>query len=831
MRRCSVLLFVLLLALPAWGNVVTGTHSGRVLNELTGQPIVGARIAIGTVWIGFTDSAGAFQSPPLQSGTYRRTVSSAGYFTKVYTITVIAGSNTNRNALLKPRTTATPTASPTASPTVTPTRTPTPGATATATAPPPATSTPTPTVTVPPTSTPTRTPTQTPTATVTPTRTPTVTPTATPVPIPTVTLTPSPIPTASVGASSLRSGRWSDPSMWSTGRIPMSGESVTISDGHQVIYDQADGLQVGSLLVRGALVFAGDRQTILRTGNTVCESTGSISHTWAAIAAPVGMRWLFLANPDSAVTGGGDVVNPFDVGLWVRGGCRLDIAGQPKTSWTRLGNQASAGATSITVLAATGWQVGDELAIAPTEPPTQTTERFPASVTRFDLVRIAAVNGLAITLDRPLAFSHPSVQVRPGVWYAAEVMNLTRTVSLEGALGRRAHAWIKNEQPVAHRVAYVSLRWMAPQKCAPTNDCQPLGQNDLIKTLGRYPLHFHKNGNFSTGTLVEGIVVRDFGSHAIVTHDSNGITLRDNVAYDGYADAFWWDSAGDFDRCEGCPRPAEPRGLQTLHNIAAKVTDIPAFRGFTLSGFFVGLQHGNIWRDNAAVGIMGNETCSGFKWPEFSHGMADFAGANVAHNTNCHGLFAWQNDSQAHVIRDFVAYHNRWSGILHGAYVNLYRYENLTLYANGDGSDGGSNIELHAMSQPPAPADEGGAPQQVWVNVYMDAAGRPWNVKTAAHALSGSQPVRFVSGTMTGASRANINLAATPSISGSLEDWLQVDAAVSFTGNRYWINDNVDPNSRIVDVGLRLTIWRRDQSARCPNGVPRPEWNSWVCPN
>lgn len=614
--------------------------------------------------------------------------------------------------------------------------------------------------------------------------------------------------------------------------MPASGESVTITDGHQVVYDLSDGLQIGSLFVRGALVFAGDRQTLLRTGNTVCEGTGSISHAWAAIASPVGLRWLFLANPDSAVVGGGDAVLTSDVGLWVRQGCRLDIAGQPKTSWTRLGNQVSAGATTVTVLAATGWQVGDELAIAPTVPPTVTTERYVPSAVQFDEVRITAINGLTVTLDRALTFSHPSVQVRPGVWYAAEVMNLTRSVMIEGAPGRRAHIWIMNDRPTVHRFSYVALRWMAPQQCAPVNDCQPLGQNDLILNLGRYPLHFHKNGDFSVGTVVEGVVVRDFGSHAFVTHDSNGITLRDDIAYDGYGDAYWWDSAEMVpDRCSGCPRPVEPRGLQNLHNIAAKLRMIPAFRGFTLSGFFVGRQNGNIYRDNAAVGILGNEICSGFKWPEFSHATADFSGPNVAHNTNCTGINAWQNDSMPHIIRDFVAYHNRWTGILHGAYVNLYRYENVTLYANGDGSDAGSNLELHAMSQPPAPADEGGAPQQVWVNVYMDAAGRPWNVKTAAHAVAGSQPVRFIGGTMTGASRANIQLAATPSISGSLEDWLQVDADVTMAGNRYWLNDNIDANSRIIDLGLRLTVWRRDQSARCPNGVPRPEWNSWTCGN
>ena len=679
------------------------------------------------------------------------------------------------------------------------------------------------------------------TPTVTPTKTPTVTPTQTPsltpppTPSPTTPPSPSAIPAAVPTPAPGSCRFWSDPATWGLGRAPNATDDLFIPAGSSVCLDGLNNV-ARTLTVEGVLTKqAGENVTLSLGGNLHCRGTSSairMPNGLPAASAPWTIR--FLVNSEAQFVGGGMAVLASDTGLWVTGGCRLELEGSAKTSWTRLGTQAMAGATTVNVLAANGWRVNDELAIAPTESST-----VPGAATHFDEVGITAISGTTVTLNRPLTYAHPSAQVRPGVWYGAEVMNLTRSGNIEGRPGEcatnpapacralRSHIWIMNDRPTQHRISYITVRWMGPQQCF-NGPCTADGQNSLVENLGRYPIHFHMNRDFSNGTLVDGVVIRNFGAHAQVSHDSNGITWRDGVMYDGYATASWWDSAeGVPDRCNGCPRPAEPRGLQILHNIAANLKFVPSFRGYALSGFFVGRQDGNIWRDNVATGVLGNETCSGFSWPEFSHGVANFSGSNVAHNTNCTGLFAWQNDSLPHLIRDFVAYHNRFTGILHGAYLNLYVYQDVTLYANGDGTDAGSNLELHAMSQPP----EAPAVQLQFINTYMDAAGRPWNVKTAAHALAGRQPVRFIGGTMMGASRANINLAATPSISGSLDDWLQVDANVTMVGNRYWLNDNIDANSRIVDVGLRLTFWRRDQSGRCSNGSLRPEANAWACPN
>jgi hypothetical protein len=52
------------------------------------------------------------------------------------------------------------------------------------------------------------------------------------------------------------------------------------------------------------------------------------------------------------------------------GAGRLDLAGTPKTAWTRAAGSVAAGATELRLQTApTGWQAGDDVSVAPTAAP------------------------------------------------------------------------------------------------------------------------------------------------------------------------------------------------------------------------------------------------------------------------------------------------------------------------------------------------------------------------------------------------------------------------------------------------------------------------------
>ena len=174
------------------------------------------------------------------------------------------------------------------------------------------------------------------------------------------------------------------------------------------------------------------------------------------------------------------------------------------------------------------------------------------------------------------------------------------------------------------------------------------------------------------GSLVDGVVVHDGGSHAFVPHTSHGITFSNTIAYNQVEGAYWWDER------------EITNDTRWEHRIVAMVKSEPAFRGFRHSGYILGRGEGNVVRDSVAVGVQGNIDVSGFTWPEGSNSEPntwEFVD-NVTHNNKVDGIFTWQNTSGPHVVGPFVAYHNGGYGIDHGAYQNVYRYQDAVLYWN-----------------------------------------------------------------------------------------------------------------------------------------------------
>ena len=77
-------------------------------------------------------------------------------------------------------------------------------------------------------------------------------------------------------------------------------------------------------------------------------------------------------------------------------GGTLNLHGDRTNSWTKLSKTAEAGSSSIEVLSAAGWRVGDEIVLASTDFNSRQAERR----------TISAIRGNAITLDRKLDFMH-----------------------------------------------------------------------------------------------------------------------------------------------------------------------------------------------------------------------------------------------------------------------------------------------------------------------------------------------------------------------------------------------------------------------------------------
>lgn len=576
---------------------------------------------------------------------------------------------------------------------------------------------------------------------------------------------------------SRRGSRWGDRSTWG-GRLPRKNDLVIIS--HRVVLDRQ--VRVAGVIIRpgGHLVFHPKRRaTLASTGNVVVLGRLTMQAIWPGSVH----RLVFRGIREGRFKGGGMHMAPSDVGLWVMERGRLRLQGAPKLPWTRAVGPVEPGVSSIDLQDdPVGWAVGDTVAITPTVSPAK------GHHAAYDEATLTGIAGRTITLSAPVSAHHPSVDVGQGTVVTAEVLNLTRSVRIEGTAGGRSHILIHSRRP--QRIANVQIQHVGPRKKK---------GKDTTPVLGRYGLHFHHCRDGSRGSVVQGVVVRDAGNHAFVPHRSHGISFVDCISHNTIEDAYWWDE-GDLSNdtlWEGC--------VASLVKVGSEM--------YAKTGFLLGGGTGNICRRCVSVGVESQSTGSGYQWPSKANQKPNvwlFEDC-LAHNNVANGIFVWQNDPHHHVVSRFVAYHNGNFGVLHGAYANRYEYSDLLLFGNLDGA-----IELRANTR----ADDGQDHYQgpiIFRRVHADGAALAnWGIISPDHNAPPEQPTIVEDCTFTGHLNAGIAITADN------EPTQLALSGVSFDGNEFWLGDAVHPETFVLYQGL--TIRRKDHL----EGEFRPEWNAKV---
>jgi hypothetical protein len=336
-------------------------------------------------------------------------------------------------------------------------------------------------------------------------------------------------------------------------------------------------------------------------------------------------------------TGGGEIM--------VMGSGKLDIQGTRKVGWNRTGDDPT-------------WQSSDTLIVAPINPGDYTFRSFSKGS------------------------SVPQISNRHGV-FKAEVMNLTRNVVIEGtsSVPMRRIMIMSN---VPQTINYAEVR----------------DAGDPAE-IGDYPIHFHLMGESSRGSIVTGTVVHRGLHHAFVVHGSHGVTLRDCVAYDVEADAYWWDLPPESDFSDDVNNSND---VVYENCIAADVhrRDIgfPVSRPNELSAFLMGAGTNNVARGCVAVGVGVGVRTSGYHWPSKANAQSSpwiFEDC-ITHNSRQFGIFVWQNtSSERHNIDRFESFNNGAGPVKHGAYnTRGYHYRDCLFFGNGGG------LDQHAQSTVPA---------------------------------------------------------------------------------------------------------------------------------
>src|SRR6185503_2140816 len=164
-------------------------------------------------------------------------------------------------------------------------------------------------------------------------------------------------------------------------RVPRAGDKVSIPAGKDVLLDVTPPA-LGGVTVVGKLSFADNKDLELTTEWVMLHGELEIG-TEAKPHKSKATITLTNNVPDEE-----PMKDMGDRGIMIQGGT-LNLHGDRTNSWTKLSKTADAGTTSIEVLNAAGWRVGDMIVLASTDFDPHQAERR----------TVAAIRGNAITLD------------------------------------------------------------------------------------------------------------------------------------------------------------------------------------------------------------------------------------------------------------------------------------------------------------------------------------------------------------------------------------------------------------------------------------------------
>jgi Ca2+-binding RTX toxin-like protein len=325
-----------------------------------------------------------------------------------------------------------------------------------------------------------------------------------------------------VTSYAVRSGNWTDPSIWHGGVVPANGAKVLIPVGVTVQVDGMIPARLSTVRLDGSLSFDTTRNTQLQVDTMVVNDCGEFYMGTAAAPIARGVTARLLITDNGPIDRTWD---PFGIsrGLITQG--TVSIYGAPVDSYESILGSALAGSQSLTMkIAPTGWKVGDSVTIAATT----------AGVAQNETRIIQSIAGNVVVFNQPLTYNHVPLSSDVDV----QIANTTRNAVIESETtvnDRRGHVMFMHSDDV--NIAYGGFYKLGrTDKSKPIND--PVVQSDWTLKAGtgtnpraRYAVHFHRTGTVNDGdpAVILGSAVVDSPGWGFVNHSSY-VDMTNNVA-------------------------------------------------------------------------------------------------------------------------------------------------------------------------------------------------------------------------------------------------------------------------------------------------------------
>lgn len=310
---------------------------------------------------------------------------------------------------------------------------------------------------------------------------------------------------------SVKNGNWSDPTVWSHGRVPnQAADQVRIQQSHSIRYDLPLS-RLDAVEVLGRLAFAADVSTELRVHElTVLNGELVIEPADADVTTEIVFPSVPNAEGHHFKTGSvdepGQDPSQYGNGLLVIGG-KVTMTGVERTPYMRLAVAPRVGDRVLQLLSpVSGWRAGDRLVIPdtrhvnPVDIPNYWTYE-----PQWEVVTITSINpnGNKVTISEPLTFDHlgavdadgSQATQTDGTPLLPHVANLTRNIILrsEDPQGVRGHAQFFGR--VAKDIRFTAFKGLGRTKAGPldntTRDEEGRVTHIGTNQLGRYSDHNH----------------------------------------------------------------------------------------------------------------------------------------------------------------------------------------------------------------------------------------------------------------------------------------------------------------------------------------------------
>jgi cell migration-inducing and hyaluronan-binding protein len=437
---------------------------------------------------------------------------------------------------------------------------------------------------------------------------------------------------------------WSDPASWPNRKVPIAGDKVTIGRDKDVILDVSPPA-LGGLSIDGKLTFANNADLELTTEWIMLHGELAIGSEASPHTHNATITLTNTVKNEDVMAGMGDR------GIMISGGT-LNLHGDRTNTWSKLSSTAKAGSTSIEVLNAAGWRVGDEIVLASTDFDPRQAERR----------TISAISGNKLTLDKKLDYMHFG-KITFDVDERGEVGLLTRNIKIQ------ASADAEQTFLGGHIMAMPSSKMFVSGV-----ELNRMGQH---MTLARYPIHWHLVGD-AKGQYIKNASIHDTYNRCVTVHGTNDLRVENNVTYNIVGHCFFLEDGiehgNEFVRnlaiqikchpSKACvPSNLAPNGeisenRQTIRqaSMSGKDTLLPSDN--TVAAYWI-TNPDNTFVDNVAAGSDEN----GFWLSLPEHPQGQFLGTDIAKNT-------WPRGTKFREFRNNTA-HSNFDGFMFDRNINV----------------------------------------------------------------------------------------------------------------------------------------------------------------